>query len=242
MLTLAIIALAVGGCSLLEAGSGSCAGATDDDVWISYGETYYEDIGWADDVTPGPGGQPRCDAVRMGDCLFYITSPGDPASPRPITLADIAHFRPTPPVDVMEPNGWMIVGLDANFYSTSTTQVVDGTLLGNPASVRFTPTSWRWTYGDGSSASLSTGGMSWRGQGIQEFDPTPTSHVYRSPGTYTIGLSVGFSAEYRVGGSAWTRIPGILSVPAPPLEATAGDAKTVLVARDCLANPTGPGC
>lgn len=238
MLTILLLT-ALTSCTGTSALIESC-GVTSDEVYLTAQETiHYDDFG--DPIIEGM--RNPCTHIVNGRCAApNLHGNGDPASPRPITLADIAHFRPTPPVDVMEPNGWMIVGLDANFYSTSTTQVVDGTLLGNPASVRFTPTSWRWTYGDGSSASLSTGGMSWRGQGIQEFDPTPTSHVYRSPGTYTIGLSVGFSAEYRVGGSAWTRIPGILSVPAPPLEATAGDAKTVLVARDCLANPTGPGC
>ena len=98
----------------------------------------------------------------------------------------------------MEPNGWMIVGLDTNFFATGGVQVKDGTLLGQPASVRFTPVTWRWTYGDGTSASAAMGGTTWAAQGVREFDPTPTSHVYRSPGTYYIDLSIDYRAEYRI--------------------------------------------
>ena len=180
-------------------------------------------------------------------CYFRVVNPCGPirpgeTAPSPITMSDIARFRPRTPVDAMEPNGWAIIGLDTNFYSTGETEVVDGTLLGQPASVRFIPVSWRWTYGDGTSSVASTRGASWESQGILEFDPTPTSHVYRLPGTYLIDLSVDYRAEYRFGAGAWTRIPGVLSIPANQLEATAGDAKTVLVSSDCRVNPRGSGC
>ena len=160
----------------------------------------------------------------------------------PITLADIASFRPDPGVDHMEPNGWAVIGLDTNFYATGGTHVKNGTLLGLPASVRFTPVAWHWTYGDGESATRGTPGTTWQAQGIHEFDPTPTSHVYRAPGTYTIDLTIDFSAEYSVAGVPWTPIAGTLPVPANRLVITVGDAKTVLVEHECTANPGGPGC
>jgi hypothetical protein len=161
---------------------------------------------------------------------------------QPITLADIAAFRPDAGVDHMEPNGWMIVGLDTNFFATGGTQITDGTLLGQPASVRFTPRTWHWVYGDGSGAAGGTPGGTWAGQGIPEFDPTATSHIYRAAGTYYIDLTIDYSAEYRFAGTQWIGIAGILPVPANRLVATAGDAKTVLVERECTVNPTGPGC
>lgn len=159
-----------------------------------------------------------------------------------VTLSDIAHFVPTPAVDHMEPNGWMIVGLDTNFYATGGPHVRDGELLDMPASVRFTPVAWYWDYGDGVTRSSGTPGSTWATQGAREFDPTATSHVYTAAGTYVIRLSVDFVAEYRVAGSSWIRIPGALRVPANDLIATAGSAKTVLVEHDCAANPGGPGC
>jgi hypothetical protein len=160
----------------------------------------------------------------------------------PLTLADIAHFRPNPGVDHMEPNGWMVVGLDTNFFSTGGVQVHDGELLGRPASVHFTPVAWHWTYGDGHSVSRGAPGSAWAAQGIREFDPTTTSHVYRRAGTYYIDLTIDFRAEYRYADGPWIPIAGVLPVPANRLVATAGSAKTVLVERECTVNPDGPGC
>ena len=160
----------------------------------------------------------------------------------PVTLSDLVGFRPAPGADQMEPDGWMIVGLDTNFYARADVQVQNGLLLGEPASVRFTPVRYRWTYGDGTTASRSTPGATWRALGLNEFDPTPTSHVYSAPGTYYIDLTIDFAAEYQWAAGAWTGIAGTIPVPANRLVATAGGAKTVLVERECTLNPAGPGC
>ena len=174
------------------------------------------------------------------DPFWFTGVPGAPTAP--ITLADIASFRPVTGGSGMEPNGWMVTGLDTNFFSAASVHVVDGVLLGTPAAVRFTPRSWLFDYGDGASARTSTGGASWAALGLAEFDPTATSHVYAASGTFTIDIDVEYGAEYSLDGQTWTAIAGTLSVPAARFTATAGGAKTVLVARDCLANPRGPGC
>jgi len=191
---------------------------------------------------PGPGNTipstpqpPPCNPSTPG-CLEWEIIRLTP------TLNDIAAFRPAPEVDHMEPNGWFVVGLDANFYATGGVRIVDGTLLGQAASVRFTPIRWVWAYGDGSSATRSTRGATWAASGIREFSPTPTSHVYDRAGTYYIDLTVGYRAEYRFAGQGWAAITGTLWLPANRLVATVGGAKTVLVERDCTVNPGGPGC
>ena len=181
----------------------------------------------------------RCQGFGPGKKL-----PAVPVVPptQPVTLTDIASFRPAADVAGMEPDGWMIVGLDTNFFADSNQQVVDGVLLGQPASVRFTPVGWRWNYGDGTSATLSSPGASWAASGVAEFSETSGSHIYRSPGTYVIQLSVLYASEYRFGAGGWTSISGILAVPTNRLTATAGRATTVLVERECTINPRGPGC
>lgn len=165
-------------------------------------------------------------------------TPGTP----PVTLRDLASFRPIAGSQHMEPDGWMVVGLDANFYLDSGQHLVVGTLLGRPATVRFTPVAFTWDYGDGTLVTRTTGGSTWAALGIREFDPTPTSHVYRSPGTYTVRLSVGYAAEFQVAGSAFFPVAGRLTVPVNDLVVTVGGATTVLVAEDCGARPDGPGC
>jgi len=190
-------------------------------------------------VRTGPPTLEEFLASRTQRDEFTVT---DPPAPGVITLADIASFRPAVGSDHMEPAGWMIVGLDTNFYSDAARHEVPGTLLGLPAGVRFTPSAWHWTYGDGAALSSARPGASWAALHVAEFEPTPTSHVFAAPGTYTIDLAIEFSAEYRFAGSPWVPIAGTLTVPANRIVATAGDAKTVLVGRDCSANPRGAGC
>ncbi|MBK4347377.1 PKD domain-containing protein [Lacisediminihabitans changchengi] len=172
---------------------------------------------------------------------YTVTMPGEEL-PTAVTLADIRSFVPHAAVARMEPNGWMVIGLHTNFYAVGSQHIVDGELLGRPASVRFTPSAYHWAYGDGSTANLSTKGSTWAAQRIAEFDPTPTSHIFRAAGTYTITLTVDVGAEYRFDGGGWIPIAGTLPVAANQLVATAGRADTVLVGRDCLAHPSGPGC
>lgn len=201
---------------------------------------------------PGGGGQsvtsrnvpdPACMRPQPGrpESCFEAREPGEPGIP-PVTIRDIATFIPTPGRQQMEPDGWAVAGLDTNFYAITSAHVVSGTLLGRPAEVRFTPMSYRWNYGDGTTATTSSKGDTWAALGIAEFEPTSTSHVYEQVGDYRITLSIVFVAEYRFDGSAWRPVIGSLTLPANDLYIRAGTAKTVLVEQDCLANPGGPGC
>jgi hypothetical protein len=251
VLAVPLQAVAAGGCSSADEKLGLCAGIGGGQVDL-HGSA--SQPGTPGGGTSGPdratGHRPtaaeerRARELATGRSEFWVEftpPPGAPGAPA-VTLSDIASFRPTVGTDHMEPNGWTVVGLSTNFYSDAGSHVVDGTLLGTPASVRFTPRTWTWTFGDGAELTASTPGASWAALGVPEFEPTATSHVYAAAATATIQLTVGFGAEYRVAGGGWTPIAGTLPVPAPPMTMTASGAKTVLVARDCAANPTGPGC
>lgn len=210
--------------------------------------------------TPPPGIPPwvvpveRC--VAQGDIAADCTAarPGAPAAPPPadaapgtpgITIRDVASFRPELATLSSEPNGWAVRGLDANILATGGSSIRTGELFGTVAEVRFTPVAYLFDYGDGSAPlSTSTPGATWAALGLDEFDPTPTSHVYTASGTYTVTLLVDYAAEYRIGGSgAFTPIPGTLAIPSSPVEIVVADsAATALVDHDCAANPRGPGC
>lgn len=159
-----------------------------------------------------------------------------------MTLADIATFRPAPSAPASEPNGWGIAGLDTNFLADARTQVVAGTLLGRPASVRFTPIGYAWTYGDGSARTTTSAGATWQRSGAREFDPTPSSHVYAAPGDYSAQLTVLYSAAYSWDGSAFVPIDGTVSAPAGAIPVRIVVESTVLVGGQCTPGSTAPGC
>ncbi len=163
-------------------------------------------------------------------------------APPTVTIEDIVHFVPVAGTAGMEPSGWVVVGLPANFFASAERQVLAGTVLDTPAEVRFTPVSFYWDFGDGHSLTSSSPGSTWASLGLPEFSRTATSHVYDQPGAVTIRLTVSFSAEYRFGADAF--IPLVGSVPSLTNEivAISGDAQTVLVDGQCSDSRQGPGC
>ncbi|WP_022898977.1 PKD domain-containing protein [Humibacter albus] len=159
-----------------------------------------------------------------------------------LSLSDLASFYPSKPSVSAEPNGWAVIGLDTNFFSDAKTHTASGTLLGQSASVRFSPVGFHWEYGDGGKATTTSAGSSWQALGVPEFSRTATSHVYSTEGSYSVSLTVSYSAQYRVASGPWLDVPGTLTLSAPTFTVLASDAKTVLVQRDCLLDPGGPGC
>ncbi|TFD61016.1 hypothetical protein E3T39_07910 [Cryobacterium suzukii] len=159
-----------------------------------------------------------------------------------VRVSDLQNFPAFAAPSGMEPNGWAIVGLAANFWAGASAQVSEGLLLGAPAQVMFTPIGYRWNYGDGSSATSTDSGASWAALGLAEFSETGSSHVYTEKGSYSVVLTVDYRADYSFGDQGWRPVEGIVSVPSTPFSVVAANESTVLVAEDCLANPRGPGC
>jgi hypothetical protein len=192
----------------------------------------------------GAGGVPGANPAPIVRDGFTINcTPGAPCDPNLVVrISDLINFAPATPTHGMEPAGWTLVGLPTNFIASASVHTRSGLLLGFPADVRFTPVAYRWNYGDASSARNATGGASWAALGLPEFSDTATSHVFDTRGVVTIESAVEYGAEYRFAGQPWRAISGTIAVWARPLAATAGDAKTVLVERDCLRGPFGPGC
>ena len=196
----------------------------------------------------GNGGGPE--AAPVVDPLAFVRDdytvnciPGSPCDPNLVVrVSDLINFQPAAPTQTMEPRGWSLAGLPANFIASASVHTLTGALLGYPAEVRFTPVGYRWTYGDGAQASTGSGGATWAALGQPEFSDTATSHAFAEPGSYVVVAAVVYSAEYRFAGLAWRAVEGTLAVSASPLVVIVRDAQTVLVNRECTANPAGPGC
>ncbi|GAA2035567.1 hypothetical protein GCM10009819_20060 [Agromyces tropicus] len=193
---------------------------------------------------PAPPPPPDiCTPENPEPCSFEGGEPDDPPTGEPtVTLRDIASFRPTAPAGAMEPEGWAVVGLPANFIGAASVETRSGTLLGRPAEVRFHPVGYRWTHSDGTVVATSDPGAPWGDLGLAEFSPTPTSHVFGTSGVHPVEPSVVYAAEYRFDGSAWRWIDGTLTIAAPGVTVLVGEFDTVLVTGDCTVAPRGPGC
>lgn len=235
MVSLSVTVVSNASCDLTSMTVGDCAAVSG---------TLTDEAAVLEAFGGNPGGGDAGPGADEPDLECVATFPEPCLAPEPgaLTLSDIAAFRPGAGANLMEPNGWSVAGLPTNFYSSGGQQTQQGSLLGGPAEVRFTPVVWTWAYGDGASTRSSTAGGSWASRGVAEFDPTPTSHTYATRGTYTITLVIDYAAEYRLGAGPWTRIPGTLRVPSNPLAITVGSVTTVLVDKDCRQNPAGPGC
>jgi hypothetical protein len=192
----------------------------------------------------GPGAAQGVDPLAFVRDNYTVNCiPGSPCDPNLVVrVSDLVNFQPAAPSQTMEPRGWSVAGLPANFIASASVHTRTGALLGYPAEVRFTPVGYRWTYGDGAQASTSSGGATWAALGLPEFSVTATSHTFGSSGSYAVVVAVVYSAEYRFAGLAWRPVEGTLAISAGPLVVIVGDAQTVLVNRECTANPAGPGC
>lgn len=210
---------------------------------------------------PGPGSQtepqgPSDEAIALAACMDdagttrcarRANQPAPPAStptapPKPvITITDLARFAPESALAATEPGNVGIARMPANFVATASVQVQSGTLFGVPLRVRFTPAGYDYTYGDGSSATLTEAGQTWASLGQAQFTPTATSHIYRMSGTYVADVDVRYTAEIDLGGG-WEPVTGQLTTDGAPQEIRIYDARTALVAHTCEEDPAGTGC
>ena len=185
--------------------------------------------------TPSPIEPDRCYSGRSGRPDAATATPA-------VVITDVARFQPAFPSPSSEPEGWGVVGLPVNLLGPTGPRIVAGSILGQPAEVRFTPVAWQWDHGDGTAATTAVGGAPWSALGVPEFSSTPTSHVYAARGIISVRLVVVLSAEYRVGDGPWMPVAGVLPVALPEVPLRIASASTVLVDRDCRAAPAGPGC
>lgn len=147
----------------------------------------------------------------------------------PRSVSDVASFAPGGSGIGMQPEGWSLPLLPVNFYSLARETVEQGELLGWPIEVRFTPVSFAWTYGDGSSRTHSVAGA----PGGTQFATTPTSHVYSLSGDYVASLVVTYVASYRFGEGPFESLPGELTRSGGARSVEVLSVTPVLVNRGC---------
>lgn len=157
------------------------------------------------------------------------------------TLTDVASFAPASVPVVDEPDGVGVVGMPMNFVVQAAVHESTGELFDLPVTVRFTPDSVLFRYGDGGTRTSSHGGSTWAQLGLPQFSATPTSHAYSARGTYSASAVVRYTAAVDFGGG-WVAVPGVLEIATSASTVRVVEVRTALVERTCLEDPRGPGC
>lgn len=183
---------------------------------------------------------PDADDECVGALCYRIPITYEVGILRP-TLTDVASFAPAGLGLTDEPDGVGIVGMPVNFVVTATTHEQTGELFDLPVTVRFTPDSVVFAYGDGVTRTTADGGRSLSALGLPQFSATPTSHAYAARGTYTASALVRYAAEVDFG-SGWVPVPGLLAIPTANATIDVLEARTALVDRTCIEDPAGVGC
>jgi hypothetical protein len=179
--------------------------------------------------------RPGCNNVLCRDSYSVGVLPD-------VTLADLASFQPAVPTMATEPAGIGIVGMPTNLVAAASGQDIPGTLFGYDVVVRFTPTGYRFAYGDGDARTAPSGGASWASLGQAQFTPTGTSHAYAARGDYIATVTVQYAAEVSFAGGGWRDVDGVVEATSGGYGVRIVEARTALVDRTCAENPSGPGC
>lgn len=158
-----------------------------------------------------------------------------------ITINDVARFAPAGSAITGEPDNVGVVGLPTNFVATASVHTVNDSLFGFPVAVRFTPSGYDFSFGDGTTATTTSGGRSWADLGQAQFTPTPTSHTYTERGTYSAQVDLRYTAEVDFG-IGWFPVSGEVTSAGPPQQIRIFEAHTALVAQTCQQAPDSPGC
>lgn len=163
-----------------------------------------------------------------------------PAIPA-ITIADVARFAPAGSTITGEPDNVGVVGLPTNFVATASVHTANDSLFGFPVAVRFTPSGYDFSFGDGTTTTTASAGRSWADLGQAQFTPTATSHTYVERGTYSAQVDLRYTAEIDFG-IGWFPISGEVTSVGAPQQIRIFEAHTALVAHTCEQAPNSPGC
>ena len=95
-------------------------------------------------------------------------------------------------------------------------------LSGHSVSITARPT-WRWSWGDGTSA--------WKTVAGAQYPSRQITHQYRSPGNYSVGVTAVWQAQYTVSGVGTFDVSGEVLRQSRTLAVPVKSAKTVLVSH-----------
>jgi hypothetical protein len=122
---------------------------------------------------------------------------------------------------VVQPADKTLVNFDTNFYTEPRPVTLTLTLLGQRVGVEATPTTYRWDFGDGTTAVTSDPGAAYPDLGV--------THRYADARvTVRPSVTTTYTARFRVGGGGWQDVGGTVTATGPPTALRVAEATPLL--------------
>ncbi len=150
------------------------------------------------------------------------------AQQRALTTQDVitALRRLGVPAATVEAPQYTLVNLETTFFTRPETIDRSLTIIGYTVDVQIAPSSYRWSWGDGTTTSSRTAG--------QPYPSKDVTHTYLRAtdpnSSVALRVDVTYAARYRVDGGPWQTIPDVMTIPGPPTDLPVKQAAAVLVA------------
>ncbi|MGW6173819.1 hypothetical protein ACWF5H_10040 [Arthrobacter sp. NPDC055138] len=160
----------------------------------------------------------------------------------PVVTIEFFRRLPIAPSGLsVEPVPHTLIGAETNVYASPNEQTFTEHIDGFDVTVRAIPTSYTWSYGDGSSLGpTSQPGGPLPADRLGE--KTATSHRYTDTGDVQVSLTTTYRGEYSINGSDWIAISGEAQVDSAAVALSVWRSVVNNYADNCLENPEGAGC
>jgi len=155
--------------------------------------------------------------VESGGCVVDVDI-------RAAIAQEFQRLPLTPSVLQMQPpSGWTLVNADTVAFTDGSEQVLSTTVLGVGVTIRATPASFRWDFGDGSDPLTTTDpGRPWPDHTI--------AHRYSAEATHRVTLTTAWTATFQIAGTAgWEPVTGTATTTSTSEPLTVYEARSHLV-------------
>jgi hypothetical protein len=151
----------------------------------------------------------------------------DPAEGGPVQITEAMIFdaakqaAPKPVVHV-EPKNKSYVNVPTNVYADTASTTTTVQVLGQPIQIKFTPSDFSWSFGDGDHAT---------GAGVRAAKvgaPGAVEHTYLRSGNYHVTLSRKYDVVFTLPGGKTLTLPTPLSNTSDPYPLTIGEIQSVV--------------
>ncbi len=156
-------------------------------------------------------------------CLSGPPTDTRPAITGAMVLRALRTVRLPHPTPSIQPARRTLVNLDTIFSAPQAPLTRTVTLLGQRVTLRIRPTRWVWEYGDGHSATTTTGGAAYPNKTI--------AYRYQRAAKVQPRVSITWAATYRINGGASQPVAGTVTTTGPSALLRVLEAVPVLSGR-----------